>query len=503
MFVRKKKNKSGSVSIQVIQKSSKKYRVVRSFGSATDRSEVLRLERHAKKWIKTQKGQLSLIFENEDRSKIETVLDEIDQVKSIGLELLLDPIFKTIGFDIISDELFKKLVFSRIEYPVSKHATTQHWALNHGLKIHPNTVYRYMDELHSEHKELLQRISFEHSKKLLDGKINIAFYDVTTLYFETDTQDELRKTGFSKEGKHQNPQIILGLLVSKNGYPLAYEIFEGNKFEGHTMLPIINQFCEKYKIKKIIVVADSGLISSKNIDELIEQQYEFIIGARIKNSKNELKEKILSLDLSNGETATIKQSDAINMIISFSDKRAKKDARNRERGLEKLRKKMASGKLNKSNINNRGYNKYLKLEGEVSISIDEDKFSEDARWDGLKGYLTNTKSSADEVISNYGELWKIEKAFRISKSNLRIRPIFHRIKRRIECHICISFVAYKIYKELERQLYDLECEYSPEKAIKIAKSIYEVRVPLADGGYVSRVLLLHPDQQKLGELFDF
>lgn len=238
--------------------------------------------------------------------------------------------------------------------------------------------------------------------------MNIAFYDVTTLYFETDHQDDLRKTGFSKEGKHQNPQIVLGLLVSRGGYPLAYEIFEGNKFEGHTMLLIVDEFCNKYNITKLVVVADSGLMSNKNVKELLNKGYGFILGARIKNMNKEVKDQILNLTLGNGESAEIAQPDGLRLIITYSDKRAKKDGKNRQKGLNKLKKNIASGKLTKSNINNRGYNKYLKLDGEVKVQLDEEKFKEDGKRDGLKGYLTNVEGDSDEIIANYGELWKIE-----------------------------------------------------------------------------------------------
>ncbi|TCO08468.1 hypothetical protein EV194_105277 [Natronoflexus pectinivorans] len=130
----------------------------------------------------------------------------------------------------------------------------------------------------------------------------------------------------------------------------------------------------------------------------------------------------------------------------------------------------------KSSINNRGYNKYLKLEGEINITIDHKKFAEDAAWDGLKGYLTNTTLSKHDIISNYGQLWKIEKAFRVSKHDLKIRPIYHRLQKRIEAHITINFVVYKVYKELERQLKLKKTKISCEHAIEIAKSIYAIEL---------------------------
>jgi transposase len=148
----------------------------------------------------------------------------------------------------------------------------------------------------------VQKISYEHTLKILNNNISIVFYDVTTLYFEIDEEDELRKTGFSREGKHQHPQIVLGLLVSVDGYPLAYDIFEDNKFEDHTMLPIIEGFKEKYKLNQLVIIADSGFLSNDNIAELQNKQYEYILGARIKNESQSIKGQIMALYLDSGQS---------------------------------------------------------------------------------------------------------------------------------------------------------------------------------------------------------
>ena len=174
------------------------------------------------------------------------------------------------------------------------------------------------------------------------------------------------------------------------------------------------------------------------------------------------------------------------LVLGRIASRVKKDAYNRERGLRRLQKLLKNGKLTKASINSRGYNKYLK--GLVKVSIDEKKFKQDPRWDGLKGYQTNTKLATQEIINNYKKLWKIEKAFRISKHDLKIRPIFHRVQRRTEAHICLSFAAYKFYKELERQLKEKKMDISPEKAIQIAKSIYLIKIRVGKIDYFEKVL---------------
>lgn len=184
------------------------------------------------------------------------------------------------------------------------------------------------------------------------------------------------------------------------------------------------------------------------------------------------------------------------LIVSYSGKRARKDVRNREKGLKRLEKRVRNGKLNKDHINNRGYNKYLKLEGEASVSIDYEKYQADSVWDGLKGYVTNTKLPRDEVMSHYAQLWQIEKAFRISKTDLRIRPVFHRLKTRIEAHICICFTAYMIYKELERLLMANNIKLSPEKALDQIKDIKQLKYMLPKTKQVKTKILKPSEEQK-------
>jgi transposase len=360
-----------------------------------------------------------------------------------------------------------------------------------------------MDKLYNTQKEQVQQISYDHTLQILPHGISVVFYDVTTIYFETDYEDDFRKTGFSKEGKHQNPQIVLGLLVSEGGYPLAYEIFQGKQYEGHTMLPVINEFKAKYKLEQIVIVADSGLLSTSNIDELVAQKYAFILGARIKTETAQIKKKILSLSLKDGQSAILKKGD-LKLIITYSNQRAKKDQYNREKGLRRLEKSLKTGKLTKSNINNKGYNKFLEMDGEVQVKINRQKIAEDAKWDGLKGYLTNSTLSKERILANYKQLWQIEKAFRIAKTDLKIRPVFHYKQRRIEAHICLNFVAYKVYKELERQLKEKKSDLSPEKVIEIVQSIYEIVVTTPkQKERISKTLLLTEEQQKISKIFDF
>jgi transposase len=403
VFVRQKKNKSGLISVQVIEKSRGKYQVLQTIGASADSATLQALILQGKDWISQRRQLVELDFEQRDKV-FEQLFAGITAVKSVGASMLLGQIFDSIGFNAIKDELFRKLVLSRLCYPVSKLKTTEYLRRYEGYVTDEDKIYRYLDKLNKTQKRTVQCISYKHTLEVLGGHISMVFYDVTTLYFEASEEDELRKTGYSKDGRHQNPQIVLGLLVSKGGYPLAYEIFEGCKFEGHTMLPIINLFRRKYKISELIVVADAGLLSDKNMRVLRDNNYSYILGARIKNESDRIKSDVLKLTLSNGEITELQKDEINRLIISYSSSRAVKDAMNRERGIRKLNKLIETGKLTKKQVNNKGYNRFLKLDGKIKITLDEEKVETDKKWDGLKGYVTNCSLSKEEIITNYGYL---------------------------------------------------------------------------------------------------
>ena len=497
VFIRKKKNKSGSYSFHIVRKEGRKQVLVRAVGSAVGANDVriLNLKAYQELNELTQQSELTLAYYQDEQFLVQ-LKQNIQSIRVVGPELILGKLFEEVGFNQIKEPLFRHLVLSRICYPGSKLKTVEYLLRHHQQFYDIDTVYRYMDKLNSKHKEQLQQISYNHTLQIFGGVMSVVFYDVTTLYFEASHEDDLRKIGFSKDGKSQHPQIVLGLLVSTGGYPLAFEMFEGNKFEGQTMLPVIEKFKNKFDLKDIIIVADAGLLSNENIAALTKFNYRFILGARIKNENRTIQKNILSQTFNNGQTKVISKSEEMKLIISYSQGRAANDNTNRERGLHRLEKLIKKGKLTKQHINNRGYNKYLKLEGDVAIKINYEKYKEDAKWDGLKGYLTNTTLSPNDVIENYKHLWQIEKAFRISKTDLKVRPIYHRLKHRIETHLVIAFCSYKIYKELERQLNLKKTQISTDKAIAIMQSIFAVQTTLPSSAKSLEIIMAKTEEQK-------
>lgn len=496
MFIRKNKNRSGSTSVQIVSKDNGKYKVLVSIGSGKTDQEIEFLYQRARQEVHKLEARSSLFVEKND-AFIESYLSGLrnGQVQVIGPELIFGRIYDFIGFNKVQYDIFRHLVITRLYHPGSKLKTTDYLLRFLGIQKDISEIYRFLDKLSAGLKEQVEEIAFAHTKRVMNGKINIVFYDMTTLHFEASDEDDLRKTGFSKEGRHQNPQIYLGLLVGMQGFAIGYDIFEGNIFEGHTLIPTLQKFENRFNLKKPIVVADAGLLTKDNIELLQKNGYQYIIGARIKNETEKIQTQILARQWADGNYVTISKKQPEKLIVAYSQKRAAKDEHSRKRGLQRLEKNLKKGKLTKANINNKGYNKYLKMTGSINIEIDYQKYNADQAWDGLKGYLTNTNLRPKQVIANYGNLWQIEKAFRISKTDIKIRPVYHRLRHRIEGHICIAFTAYAVYKELERVLAKERSSISLKRAADLTHNIYQLKVVLPESLHEKKILLAMEEEQ--------
>jgi transposase len=507
MFIRKKNNRSGNVSVVVVSKARGKFKEVQTIGVSSDADEIERLYRQGQEWIRKQSG-LSDMFEQYsqehfEREAVDYFFDHIENVLLNGTQLILNHVFHIIGFDRIDDDILKSLVTARISQPLSKVATVDYLKSHFDEDVQLYQLYEYLDKLNDTQKDIIQKISVAHTFKVLGSKIGLVFYDVTTLYFETDIGDDLRRTGFSKDGKHSQPQIVLGLLVSEGGYPLAYSIHEGNKYEGHTMLPVVEGFVKKFGLTDFVIVADSGLMNTDNIKLLEQHNYKYILGARIKNESQNITNWILSLVKQDGSFYEYPKTKNSRLIVGYSEKRAKKDALNREKGIKRLENEFNRGVVTKDKINKRGYNKFLEISDNVEVKINYDKIKEDEKWDGLKGYITNTTLNAEMVYSEYSGLWQVERAFRITKGTLELRPMFHFTQKRIKAHVCICFVAYKVYKELERILKASNIGLSVDKVLDIAKTITTIRLRLSETGKtIERTMLLTDRHKLIANLFD-
>lgn len=516
MFVRRKQNSSGTISIQVIAKVDGKYRVQKSFGSSRNEAVLKALERKAGRWADEHEFGGSL-FAPEGAAEYDSIMAGIgqNQLRLVGPELIYGRLFDKIGFNSVrtsNNDIFKSLVVTRLYRPGSKLKTLRYMAYFMNKYYDEDRIYRYLDELcwrpetkcgpnTYDVKHEVEKITYNQTRKVLGETISVVFYDTTTMYFES-REDDVRIPGWSKDGRNANPQVVLGLLVGSGGNPIGYEIHPGNTYEGHTMLPIIEKLQKRFNFPKPVVVADAGLLSNENIRDLEDGGYEYILGARIRSQKEQFKEKIVSLNLSNGESSSIELSDGRRMVVTMSDARARKNEEDRRRGLKRLEKRFRTDKVTKDKLNNRGYNRFLTMEGDASVKIDYGKVAKDRLLDGYKGYTTNSSLPDDKVIEEYGYLFMIERAFRFCKTDLDIRPMYHRLSNRIEAHVCICFVAYTVMLELERLLKAAESEISLDRARFLAEKIYQIDYINPYDNRQKSVLLHTKDDPEVAELLD-
>jgi transposase len=488
VFIRQNKNRSGSISVQVVSKFGGKYKVLYTAGSSLLPEPLELLKIKAQKFIEDQSRSLSLFVEKEDllvQAFVESLSN--NNLRIVGPQLILDKVYELL-FPITAKPYFKDLVLCRIIYPGSKLRTVEYLARHFNIEVSAQTIYRALDTLDDDHKKIIEDCTYQYIKTMSGGEVSLVFYDMTTLYFETETEDDLRKIGYSKDGKHQHPQIMIGLLVDAGGHPIAYDVFEGNKAETKTLLPIIEHMVKRFNLSKPIIVADAALLSKENLSLLQTNGYSYILGGRIRNENKLIKEIILQSNVTEGTPVALSHPYG-RLIVSYSQSRSNKDFFNRQKGLKRLEQKVKSNKLTKEAINNRGYNKYLKLDGETKVSIDRQAFEADKVWDGLKGYVTNTDKSPEEIIGAYSSLWQVEKAFRMSKSDLRFRPIYHRKANRIKSHLIICFTAYATYKALEKIMKDNNLQITPQKAIDTLKEVQEITYQLPKSKIIKTQLL--------------
>jgi transposase len=328
-----------------------------------------------------------------------------------------------------------------------------------------------MDKIDKGMVERIQGKAYYATKQVLGGKINVLFYDATTLYFESFTEDDLKQNGYSKDLKFNQPQVILALLVTQEGLPIGYEVFPGSYYEGHTVIPVLQKLKMNYDLEKIIFVGDKGMLNEDNLSFLENNNFYYIVGARLRNLTEELTKEILDLEKyqiadkedKEDKYIVINKEEGRRLVVNHNATRARKDKYDREKAIEKVIKKLKKSRDPKVLISNYGYKKYIAMEGDIKIKLNESKLEEEAKWDGLHGVITNLQDKeAKEVLAHYRGLWEIEESFRVSKHDLKVRPIFHWVPPRIQAHLAIAFMAFTCVRHLEHRV-ALQCQYmSPE-----------------------------------------
>lgn len=402
---------------------------------------------------------------------------------NLGLQEVYANVYKEIGFD----KLFSKrksasgkklfyTVLSRISNPASKRQTSENLLKDFGVSMSAKSIYDLMDELDEAKRGEIQKIAYKAVNTLFPAGIKVMFYDCTTLYFESFEQDDLKKYGFSKDGKFNQAQVVVALLVTDYGLPIGYKVYPGNKYEGSTVADAIDQISEEYKVSEVFFVADSGMLNKSNLDLLTKRGIKYIVGARLKGMKKEVKNEIEKISRENGATLDLEIEGNNRLIVDYKENRAYKDREDRRKGIEKLKTRLDQSTNPGSLISNFGYKNYIKVSDGTTIELDEEKIEQAEKWDGLHGIITNDKQiTAKDALAQYANLWQIEECFRVSKTDLKIRPIYHWTPERIQAHIAICFMALVCVKIF---MHRVATQYKPMSAARITKELSSIQATI-------------------------
>ena len=502
MYIRiKTTSNSPRKSVQIVESvrdgDKVRQKIVRYVGIAMDGDELRRLidlAEHIKAKLESEGPQLSLLSSEEavqhaiearrkdDDSPLYVNLKELEEEQRVvlGIHEVYGKVYEELGFQRAltnpsrqeyNAELLQHMVMARIANPQSKRASVKMLERDFGVTLPLHKIYRMMDAVDDKAISRIQDIAYSSTMSLLNQKVNVLFYDCTTLYFESFSEDELKQNGYSKDLKFNQPQVLLALVATEEGLPLSYDLFPGACFEGHTLIPILKKLRARYELQHVIFVGDRGMLNEENLKCLEEEKFKYIVGAKLRNVSKKLQEDILIADrytlCDNNEhiqrIATFDEKNDRKLLVSYSAKRAAKDKADREKSVEKLLKKLAKSQNPKTLLSSYGYKKYLKIAGESTLQFEESKLAEEARWDGLYGVITNvTEKSAENILDHYRGLWQIEECFRVSKHDLKIRPIFHWTSARIKAHVAIAFMSLVCVRHLEYRVGLQYQKLSPE-----------------------------------------
>lgn len=464
---------SGKKALQVVSKNNGRVTIHKHIGTFSTPEEKSLLVKKAEKFIKDSTGQSDFF---DLTASIRPFEITITQSRQLFVYELLSRIYDRLGLNNYPDQLIKDLVIARTYSPSSKLETSETLSDLFGINYSLKTVYRHLKNgLGKGVKESFQKSLINFVRNGLGDTLRLIFYDVTTLYFESIVKTELKEFGFSKDHKNQETQVVIGLVVNNHGFPLYFDVFSGKTFEGNTFVPVVRNIQKLLNSQELVVVADAAMISRDNIQKLQSEHVGFIVGARLANLPAKTIDMITNqLKKQDREMITVSYQEQ-RLICHYSTKRAAKDRSGRMKQIERVRNAIASP----SKVT--GRYRFMKTDGD-SYSLNTQLIQKAEKLEGIKGYLTNTTLSEQSIIDRYHDLWRIENSFRITKSDLEARPIFHRLDETIKAHLVIVFAGLAIAKYIE-----IQTEMSIKKVFKIARKVLTHKVTNTKTGEIAYV----------------
>ena len=409
------------------------------------------------------------------KSRCETVvkLEDLREDERIvtGIHQVYGTLYDELGFNDVlgarekhSAAVLREIVLARIAVPGSKRASVAALERDFGVTVNLSSVYRMMDRLTPKVVKRIEKCAWNASRSLLgESAIRAVLFDCTTVYFESTNEDGLRQKGYSKDGKHGRVQVLLALLTTVEGMPLGWRLFSGDTWEGSTLAGAVKQIQEQYGVERVVVTADAGLSTGKNMEYLESRGMHYVFGARLRSALNR-REQELAVQLSEYERPdgwddgsgyrVIEQCGGRRLIVHYSPVRARKDARDREQAIAQLLKRIGRSPSSlKKLATHRGNAKFLTFNGDAEVGIDQSKVAAAAQWDGITGIVTNdTERTPQALLHHYRQRWQIENTFRVTKHDMKVRPVFHWSTPRIEAHFAICFAALCCVRQLEKRI---------------------------------------------------
>ena len=493
-FLRKAKTASGATAVQIVEKKHGQRQILEHLGSAHTEAELAALMHAGRQKLSANQPELDFDVGDGGRPRAGAAV-----VEGKSSQLLVDVIrgsWDRLGFEAVKDEAFFQLVLARLVEPTSKLDSVRVIKELGMAPLHHNSYYKALQRCSAkDYRSLVQTACFEHVWSGAGGDVSLLMYDVTTLYFEAENEDDLRKVGFSKE-RRVDPQIVVGLLVDRSGFPLEIACFEGSKAETLTILPVVKAFQDRHNIADMVVVADAGMLSDKNLTAIHEAGLRFIVGSRVTKAPHDLAKHFHwhGDNFSDGQvidTITMRRNkldpervktrrepvwdpdqhpDAWRAIWQYSRKRAVRDnhtlTQQANRALDIVEGHRPAKKA-----------RFVKTSGQKT-TLDVSSLERARSLVGLKGYVTNITAEvmpAAEVIASYHDLWHVEQSFRMSKTDLAARPIFHHTLDAIEAHLTIVFTALAIARDLQAR-----SGWSISKIIKTLRPLQHVTISIGN-----------------------
>lgn len=489
-FVRTTKTASGATAVQVVEKQAEKLQILYHVGSAHTPVALQMLRTRAAAWLaaRPERAGQSTLFQAADQQRLAQVLAtaRVGSGVSLLLRTVLDHAYHVLGFDTLDGGLFRLLTYARIIEPVSKLDSLRIIA-ELGASASANGIYtalpRYVQQRYRE--QVAKRcLTYRHTTS--PSSLQFVLYDVTTLYFETTQPDEdghgQRKLGYSKDHRNDCPQVVVGLLVDQAGFPLDVAQYDGNTFEGTTLIPALTAFKQRLSESgtTLTVVADAGMLSANNLTKLVTAGFDYIVAART-GKLPEAQLTALGIDTlkaTPGSSSEI-QTGAGRLILQYSEARARLDRRTRQRQLERAQAIVAGTRKGQ-------VVKFVTKTGSAQFSLNTALLDKAKRLEGLKGYLTShTDLTAEAVVAQYHTLWRVEQSFRMSKSDLRARPIFHRKQDAIDAHLTIVMAALAVSRFLQEQT-----GLSTKRVVQLLRPLRSVHLQFEDATLPQQIV--HP-----------